>query len=65
MCASSVQGGDGHHITAPPEDGRGAAKAMELALRDANIGVENRPVTAAVAARLAMITAAAAPATSE
>jgi 3-oxoacyl-[acyl-carrier-protein] synthase II len=29
--------GDGHHITAPPEDGRGAAKAMEMALADAHI----------------------------
>jgi 3-oxoacyl-[acyl-carrier-protein] synthase II len=29
--------GDGHHITAPPEDGRGAAKAMEYALKDAGI----------------------------
>ena len=29
--------GDGHHITAPPEDGRGAAKAMQFALKDAGI----------------------------
>jgi 3-oxoacyl-[acyl-carrier-protein] synthase II len=29
--------GDGHHITAPPEDGRGAAKAMTLALKDARV----------------------------
>ena len=29
--------GDGHHITAPPEDGRGAAKAMQNALADAGI----------------------------
>jgi 3-oxoacyl-[acyl-carrier-protein] synthase II len=29
--------GDGHHITAPPEDGFGAAKAMELALKDAAV----------------------------
>ncbi len=29
--------GDGHHITAPPEDGRGAAKAMQMALKDAGI----------------------------
>jgi 3-oxoacyl-[acyl-carrier-protein] synthase II len=28
---------DGHHITAPPEDGRGAAKAMQFALKDAGI----------------------------
>src|SRR3954466_8948474 len=27
--------GDGHHITAPHEDGMGAAKAMQLALKDA------------------------------
>ncbi len=32
--------GDGHHITAPPEDGRGAARAMQNALKDAGIGVE-------------------------
>jgi 3-oxoacyl-[acyl-carrier-protein] synthase II len=29
--------GDGHHITAPPEDGRGAAMAMKLAFKDAGI----------------------------
>jgi 3-oxoacyl-[acyl-carrier-protein] synthase II len=29
--------GDGHHITAPPDDGYGAAKAMELALKDAAV----------------------------
>jgi 3-oxoacyl-[acyl-carrier-protein] synthase II len=29
--------GDGHHITAPPDDGFGAAKAMELALKDAAV----------------------------
>jgi 3-oxoacyl-[acyl-carrier-protein] synthase II len=28
---------DAFHITAPPEDGRGAAKAMEYALRDARL----------------------------
>src|SRR5262249_41704282 len=28
---------DAFHITAPPEDGRGAARAMELALRDARV----------------------------
>ena len=28
---------DGHHITAPPEDGRGACLSMEAALRDAGI----------------------------
>jgi 3-oxoacyl-[acyl-carrier-protein] synthase II len=30
--------GDAHHITAPPEDGRGAALAMRYALKDAGIG---------------------------
>jgi 3-oxoacyl-[acyl-carrier-protein] synthase II len=29
--------GDGHHITAPPEDGRGAAASMRAALKDAKI----------------------------
>src|SRR3954466_3184710 len=29
--------GDGHHITAPPEDGRGAAMAMKLAFKDAQV----------------------------
>lgn len=29
--------GDAHHITAPPEDGRGAAMAMKLALADAKL----------------------------
>ncbi len=29
--------GDGYHITAPPADGRGAAKAMEFALKDAGL----------------------------
>ena len=29
--------GDGHHITAPHEDGMGAAKAMQLALKDAGV----------------------------
>lgn len=29
--------GDGHHITAPPEDGSGAAMAMKLALKDAGV----------------------------
>lgn len=32
--------GDGHHITAPPEDGSGAAMAMRLALRDAQISTD-------------------------
>jgi 3-oxoacyl-[acyl-carrier-protein] synthase II len=29
--------GDAHHMTAPPEDGEGAARCMEIALRDARI----------------------------
>jgi 3-oxoacyl-[acyl-carrier-protein] synthase II len=29
--------GDGYHITAPPEDGRGASRAMQMALKDAGI----------------------------
>ncbi|RKY09725.1 MAG: beta-ketoacyl-[acyl-carrier-protein] synthase II [Planctomycetota bacterium] len=32
--------GDGHHITAPLEDGSGAAKAMEIALRQAKLNPE-------------------------
>ena len=28
---------DGHHITAPPEDGSGAARAMQMAMKDAGI----------------------------
>ena len=32
---------DAFHITAPPEDGRGAAKAMEFALRDARLNPED------------------------
>ncbi|MEZ5505510.1 MAG: beta-ketoacyl-ACP synthase II [Gammaproteobacteria bacterium] len=32
--------GDAHHITAPPEDGRGAADSMRAALRDAGIAPE-------------------------
>ncbi|MCI0463047.1 MAG: beta-ketoacyl-[acyl-carrier-protein] synthase II, partial [Gemmataceae bacterium] len=31
---------DAFHITAPPEDGRGAARAMESALRDARVNPE-------------------------
>jgi 3-oxoacyl-[acyl-carrier-protein] synthase II len=31
--------GDAHHITSPPEDGRGAAACMQNALRDAGIGI--------------------------
>jgi 3-oxoacyl-[acyl-carrier-protein] synthase II len=33
--------GDGYHITAPPENGYGAAKAMKYALRDAGIAAED------------------------
>ena len=29
--------GDGYHITSPPEDGRGAARAMQNAMKDAGI----------------------------
>ncbi len=32
--------GDGYHITAPPEDGRGAARAMQMAMKDAGIEPE-------------------------
>jgi 3-oxoacyl-[acyl-carrier-protein] synthase II len=32
--------GDGYHITAPPDDGRGAAQAMRNALKDAGINPE-------------------------
>jgi 3-oxoacyl-[acyl-carrier-protein] synthase II len=32
---------DAHHLTAPEPNGRGAAKAMELALKDAGIGPED------------------------
>ncbi len=31
---------DGHHLTAPPEDGSGAAAAMKLAMEDAGINAE-------------------------
>ena len=32
--------GDAHHMTAPPEDGEGAARCMKIALRDAKINPE-------------------------
>jgi 3-oxoacyl-[acyl-carrier-protein] synthase II len=31
--------GDAHHITAPPEDGNGACRAMQVAMRDASANV--------------------------
>ena len=32
---------DAYHITSPAEDGSGAAKAMEMAMKDGNIGAED------------------------
>ena len=32
--------GDGYHITSPPEDGRGAARAMQMAMKDAGLNPE-------------------------
>lgn len=32
--------GDAHHMTLPPEDGRGAAASMQNAVRDASVAVE-------------------------
>jgi len=36
LCGFGMSG-DAHHITAPPEDGHGARRAMEVALRDAGV----------------------------
>jgi 3-oxoacyl-[acyl-carrier-protein] synthase II len=35
--AGSGMSGDAHHITAPPEDGNGARRAMQSAMRDAGL----------------------------
>jgi len=32
--------GDAHHITSPPEDAHGARRAMEVAIRDARLNVD-------------------------
>lgn len=36
LCGFGMSG-DAHHITAPPEDGNGASRAMQVALRDAGL----------------------------
>ena len=33
--------GDAHHITAPPEDGHGAVKAMQIAMKDGGLNLED------------------------
>jgi 3-oxoacyl-[acyl-carrier-protein] synthase II len=38
--------GDAHHITAPPEDGNGACRAMQVALRDAGLLSQSGRTTA-------------------
>lgn len=53
---------DAHHITAPPDDGRGAAQAMRAALKDANlaaasIGYINAHGTSTVVGDLAEVAA--------
>ena len=40
MMAGYGMSADGHHITAPPEDGAGAARAMTNAMRDAGVAAD-------------------------